>query len=147
MITIRLYTPQDKNAIFSLLDLNTPKYFAPEEKDDLVHYLENEIEHYFVAELNNEIVGSGGINFKGTDSKGYLSWDFVNPEVQGQGIGTKLVQHRVDFLSSRPNISSIIVRTSQLVYPFYEKCGFETITKKKDYWAEGYDLYEMQYAR
>lgn len=147
MITIRPYTPTDKQAIHALFQLNTPKYFSPEEEKDLDFYLENEIEHYFVVELNQEIVGGGGINFKGSKTTAYLSWDFVNPKKQGEGIGTALVNHRVQLLLEMKNVSTIIVRTSQLVFPFYEKCGFDVIKKEVDYWAKGYDLYEMEYEK
>ena len=45
------------------------------------------------------------------------------------------------------SVQTLIVRTSQLVYRFYEKQGFELEKVVKDYWAEGYDLYLMRYTK
>jgi len=45
---IRPYTSSDKEIILNLLSANSPLYFAEEEKSDLEHYLDKEIEDYFV---------------------------------------------------------------------------------------------------
>ena len=42
-ITIRAYKSKDKNTLMHLLALNTPKYFAAEEKLDFDYYLDKEI--------------------------------------------------------------------------------------------------------
>jgi hypothetical protein len=36
------------------------------------------------------------------------------------------------------------VRTTQLVYPFYQKLGFEIRKSEPDFWAPGFDLVEME---
>lgn len=143
-VVIRKYRVSDKLEVINLLKQNTPKYFAPEEEKDLIYYLENEIEDYFVTETNNELIGAGGINLKGTISTGYISWDFIHPDHQGKGIGSLLLKHRIKILKENSAVEKIIVRTTQHVFKFYEKCGFQLIEKTKDYWAEGFDLYEME---
>jgi hypothetical protein len=62
-IYIRAYIPSDETALLQILKLNIPAYFAETEINDLKAYLNTEVERYFVVELNNQIVGSGGINF------------------------------------------------------------------------------------
>ena len=95
--------------------------------------------------LDEKLVGCGGINFKENGAVGLLSWDFLNPQVQRMGVGTALLNHRIDILKSMPTVKKIKVRTSQHAYHFYEKGGFELIEKVEDYWAVGFDLYSMEY--
>ena len=69
----------------------------------------------------------------------------THPDYQGKSLGTKLLKHRIDKLNSIDGIQKITVRTSQVAYKFYEKQGFELFEIKKDYWAEGFDMYNMEY--
>ncbi len=144
-LIIRKYSDKDKIKVLDLLRTNTPKYFAPEEEKDLIYYLDNEIEEYYVLVFNNEIIGCGGINYKENHTIGYISWDFFHPNYQRQGYGSMILNYRINKLKGDNNIKQIIVRTTQLVYRFYEKNGFRLIEQAKDYWAKGYDLYKMEY--
>lgn len=142
---IRVYVPGDKQAVLELLRLNTPAYFAPEEESALMYYLDHEIEQYFVLEANNKVVGCGGINFAENKTVGKISWDIIHPGLQGKGFGSLLLNHRLDILKSTNGIKRITVRTSQVAYRFYERSGFVLTEKVKDYWAEGFDLYSMEW--
>jgi [ribosomal protein S18]-alanine N-acetyltransferase len=145
VFTIREYNYEDKTSLVDLLELNIPKYFAPEEKADFNYYLDHERELYYVLLFNDKIVGGGGINFADDHTTGKISWDILHPDYQGKSLGTKLLKHRINKILSFENILKITVRTSQLAYRFYEKQGFELFEKVKDFWAEGFDLYHMQY--
>lgn len=144
-VFIRAYKDHDKDSILNLLKLNTPKYFAPEEEKDLIYYLENEIEFYFVMEFENEIIGCGGFNFSDDRSIGKISWDIIHPGFQGKSLGSLLLNYRIKKLKQFIGLETITVRTSQHVYQFYEKSGFILVDKVKDYWAKGFDLYKMEY--
>jgi len=60
-VLIKEYKNSDKVEVVNLLKLNTPAYFSPEEKKGLIYYLDNEIEKYYVIEVDNRIIGCGGI--------------------------------------------------------------------------------------
>lgn len=144
-VTIRPYRPADQARVIETMRLNVPVFFAESEVHDLQQYLENEIETYFVAEVGGVIVGAGGINTDYPNKTGKISWDFIDPAFQGKGVGRQLLQHRIRILQATEHIETISVRTSQAAYRFYEKNGFVLKNTAKDYWAEGLDLYEMQY--
>ena len=146
-LEIRAYKYSDKDVVINILRQNTPQYFSPEEEKDLVYYLDNEIDFYFVLELNDEIVGCGGINYADNKTTGKISWDLLDPNFQRKGLGTILLNHRIDLLKNDKEIKKIIVRTSQIVYKFYEKSDFKLFEIVKDYWAEGFDLYNMEYSK
>ena len=144
---IRAYKGEDKESVLNLLRLNTPMYFSSEEEKDLIHYLNNEIEFYFVMEVDNAIIGSGGYNFSGDFTNGKISWDILHPDFQGKSFGSLLLNYRIEKLKKYKDLQTITVRTSQLAYKFYEKSGFKLDEKVKDYWAKGFDLYKMKYIK
>ncbi len=144
-VFIREFKEEDESNVLELFRLNTPTFFSPNEEEDLIFYLNNEIEKYFVVLLDEKLLGCGGINFKENGALGLLSWDFLHPHYQRMGVGTVLLNHRINILKSIPTVKKIRVRTSQQAYSFYEKSGFELVEKIKDYWADGFDLYSMEY--
>lgn len=142
---IRAYTDTDKKEVVQLLRLNIPTYFAPAEEADFIDYLENKKEEYFVMVIDNQIIGCGGINLLEDGKIGRISWDMLHPKYQKKGLGTVLLQYRIQKLLDKEGVEKIVVRTSQISYGFYQKNGFELKEIQKDYWAEGYDLYVMEY--
>ncbi|MDO6517862.1 GNAT family N-acetyltransferase [Zobellia uliginosa] len=141
---IRKYSNKDKPKIIELLRKNTPAFFAPSEEADFVNYLDHEVEDYFVYEEDARIIGAGGINYFPKLKLARISWDIIAPNSQGKGVGRKLAQHRLHHLKERKNIELIVVRTTQLAHKFYEKMGFELEKTEKDFWAKGFDLYQMK---
>lgn len=140
---IREYIDTDKDAVLELLRLNTPAYFSPEEEKDFIGYLADEIEKYYVVELDGTIVACAGFNLSEDKTVAMLSWDMVHPEYQGKGVGFALTKFRIERMKEIEGVKTISVRTSQFVYPFYEKFGLILREVKKDYWAEGYDMYRL----
>lgn len=140
---IRKYEASDKESVLNLLKLNTPAYFSPAEEKDLIYYLENELEEYYVVEIDNNIVGAGGFNLMEKQTLVAISWDFIHPDFHRKGIGTALTLYRIDKIRKIKSVETISVRTSQLVYKFYEKLGFKLQETIKDYWDKGFDMYRL----
>jgi ribosomal protein S18 acetylase RimI-like enzyme len=141
---IRPYEKSDKAGVINLFLLNTPNYFSQEEEDGLIYFLENERVQYYVVSINKEIVGCGGYNFSEDKSTGIICWDIVHPNFQGKSIGRNLLNYRITQIKNVKSIRKITVRTSQLVYRFYEKHGFVLLEIVPDYWSKGFDLYRME---
>ena len=144
-MTIRPYSAADMENVLHVLRLNTPRYFAPSEEGDLVHYLDHHAQHYFVVESGGEVLGCGGFNFSDDGTVGKISWDIFHPDHQGKGLGSALTRYRIERLKEYDAVRIISVRTSQVAYQFYEKFGFRLREVVKDYWAEGFDLYRMEF--
>lgn len=144
-IVIREYLTTDKEVVINLIKLNTPNFFAKEEVNDLSNYLDKGIELYYVLLVDGKVVGCGGINFAEKRTIGKISWDIMHPDYQGKSLGKKLLRYRIEVLKAIPSIKKITVRTSQLAYKFYEKQGFTLNEIKRNYWADGFDMYSMQY--
>ena len=140
---IRAYHSKDKPILLELIQLNTPAYFSESEWADFSNYLDHERADYFVILAEQQIVGCGGINYEEEGTLGILSWDMIHPNLHGKGLGRSLVEHRLQLLRSQPPIIKVKVRTSQFTNQFYAKFGFELQKVVKDYWAPGYDLYDM----
>lgn len=141
---IRPYRASDRAELIALLRLNIPQSFAPTEEQDFTDYLDQHLESYFVVEEAGQLIGAGGINYLPDKLEARISWDFIHPQFQGRGIGKKLTQFRIAEVKKDPNIHSIVVRTSQLAYAFYQKLGFRLEKIEKNYWADGFDLYAMK---
>jgi len=142
-LSIRKYIDLDKDSVIQLLRLNTPKFFAWNEEADLIYYLENHAHDFYLLKVGKKLLACGGINFNDAEGIAKISWDIVDPEYQGKGYGSKLLNFRITEIQKLLHIKKITVRTSQLVYPYYERFGFQLIRVEKDYWAIGFDLYQM----
>ncbi len=142
---IREYIDSDKPEVLNLLLSNMPKYFDSKEAKDFEEYLDFKREKYYIVILDNTIIGAGGINYFPEERTARLSWDIIHLGYQGRGIGRNLAEYRIKQIKINGNIGSIVVRTTQLVYHFYQKLGFVLEKTEKDYWAIGFDLYYMTY--
>lgn len=141
MYTIEQYNDKDRQALIAIFRLNVPVYFAAEEEQDLIMFLDNHAHDFYVCKQDGHLLGCGGHNMK--EDLGILSWYMVHPQHQGTGIGSQLVERNLKELITK-GYKKIRVRTSQHACKFYEKFGFTLMRIEKNFWAEGLDLYEME---
>ncbi|HZF63296.1 MAG TPA: GNAT family N-acetyltransferase [Chitinophagaceae bacterium] len=90
-----------------------------------------------MVEWVERVICCGGFNFSEEGAKAKISWDILHPDYQRKGVGSKLLQFRIHKLKEIETVKNISVRTSQLVFQFYEKHGFELKEVVKNYWAGG----------
>ena len=140
---IRLFEEQDKVPLVKILKMNIPQYFHPSEEQDYIDYFSEHLEEYYVAVENEQVIGGGGINYLYDEEVARISWDLIHPDFQGRGIGKEILRYRIEQIKKKEGIGKIVVRTSQLAYRFYQKSGFQLEKVEKDFWAKGFDLYEM----
>ncbi|SFJ78481.1 GNAT family N-acetyltransferase [Myroides guanonis] len=143
-MNIREYQVNDESILLDVLSLLIPEYFAKSELLDFKAYLQNELEYYYVVEIEDKIVGAGGFNVLEERNVVRISWDFVHTDFRGYGIGNRLISFRLNLIKELLPNFKVEVRTSQMAYLFYQKHGFKLKEVIVNYWAEGFDLYAME---
>lgn len=138
------YQPERERACLSIFDSNTPQYFAPQEKDKFIAFLNRPNKLYFVVtSAKDEVVACGGYNFNDDKTLAWLRWDMVLSSVHQHGLGTYLTLGRMALICDEKQTESIHVGTSQHTYPFYEKMGFEIYRVTKNGIAPEIDEYRL----
>lgn len=106
----------------------------------------NKNSHLYVATLKGEVVGCGAIaNLLDRDSESVLLNTFVKPELQGKGIGSKIVkvleEDEYFLMAKRVEVSSTITACN-----FYKNLGYEHKYNLKELDKEGhYKLEKFRY--
>lgn len=129
--------------MIEIFDLNVPAAFAPAERVDYEQFLDKLPILYFVYETDKgEIVAGAGLGIDTSTKSAVIAWDLIHPDHQRVGIGGAMARHRLQKAQSA-GMQQLEVRTSQMAYGFYERVGLTLNHVTKDYWAPGYDLYQM----
>lgn len=106
--------------------------WADPETDFLYEQFQDMRTQYFVAVLNDEIVGGAGIGFlKGYNDICELQKMYLKPHARGQGIAGQLMQRCVAFATAK-NFSQIYLETMtalSIAVAFYENNGFVFLDK------------------
>ena len=97
---------------------------------------------YYVIEVAGKVVACGGVAIEGDAA--HLCWGLVHPDWHGRGLGTKLVEHRLDWARSQPALKVVELYTSQKRVGFYERFGFKTIEVTKDGFGPAFDRHYME---
>lgn len=110
-----------------------PDFYAPAVVEDCVsnalspEALRNRISwtHFYVAKIDGKIVGCGAIGpFWGSETESSLFTIYVDPEMQGKGIGKKIIEVlENDEWAKRAK--RIQIPAAIPAIPFYKKCGYE----------------------
>ncbi len=141
---MRPYNNSDKEQLIEIFNLNIPEFFDSKELNEYIGYLEIMGDTYLAIEFESKLIGGVGYEIRESDKSGRINWIFVHPDFSGLGHGKRAVEHCLKILKTDPKVESLIIRTSQHAYKFFEKLGYHIINTEKDYWANGLDLYLME---
>lgn len=146
---IRPYDPGDLESVVAVFRSNIPKYFGPGEEQGLRDFLFNERRgHYYVIEVEGEVVGCGGTALNDTEPPTVsLCWGMVREDHLGTGLGKKLTEFRIDLAGEKFGRVPITVSTSQHTKGFYEKFGFRTTEHTPNGFGPGIDICKMRLDR
>ena len=139
------YEPFYKDDCVKIFESNMPKFFATEERQLFIDFLDNDIEgNYYVVKKDGEIVACGGIFLDKRDNEAGLSWGMVHAGHHKKGIGKIFTEYRIVRLKEVYPDHTWKVDTSQHTAGFYLKRGFKTIEVIPDGFAKGLDKYVMK---
>lgn len=128
MITVRLATSQDLDAVIAAKKKVTPAEPLYTEVEQVI--AENiQAERLYVAETENgEVAGFGMFHIIWGDTA-MLALLKVDPDHQGQGVGSQILKAVQDDVASRgyENLLSSTEKINELSQKFHAKSGFEEI--------------------
>ena len=142
-MNLRPYTPDDLESVVSIFRSNIPKYFGSGEEPGLRNFLATRTEHYFVGEIDGEIVAAGGIA-RNEDETVSLCWGMVRDDHLGTGLGRILTEFRVALTVEQFGSLPLVVSTSQHTQGFYERFGFRLTEHTPDGFGPGIDICKMR---
>jgi N-acetylglutamate synthase-like GNAT family acetyltransferase len=123
-VHLRPYTPDDKEACLSLLDSNTPRFFAPHERDEFDPFLNNPGDRYWVVEDGaGTVIGCSGYWIVPETPVALITWTMVARSWHGRGVGRWLLLTCLHHLCRMPAVQTVRLETSQHVTGFYEQVG------------------------
>lgn len=117
-----------------LSDIESIRSLQPTGWDDITNSFRFYCSHSFcypvVALAHDQIVGvaTGILNIKA----GWLAHIIVSENHRGQGIGSHLTQHIIDYLHQH-GCETLLLIATELGEPVYRKCGFELVTEYQFY--------------
>jgi len=146
--TLRAFSNSDRDACLAVFDANVPDAFSESERDEFAGFLDDLPGPYLVMEDGaGAVIGCGGHAFEADGMTASLCWGMVRPERQGEGLGLKLLQARVEAAISDPRTRAIRLATTVPVSGFFERSGFTVVERTPDGFAPGLDSVEMRWER
>lgn len=140
MLVIRPIEKQDDGAISEIINQVGREFgaigdgFGPSDAEVLAmseHYLSEQGARYFVAELNNQVIGGGGIAALNNEGVCELRKLFMLPEARGKGVGGKLVTACLDYAQQQGYKACYLdtLKTMTGAIHLYQQFGFEPLNE------------------
>lgn len=142
----RSYRASDQERIVKIFESNCPKYFDPNDKDDLIDFLKNWTnEDYLVVIINGNIIGCGGHYVK--EDRFGIAWVMFERGSIGHRNLLKTSEQfygKIEENIRKENlILPIKVNTTQLMEKLFNRYGFKTYEIIEGGFGKGLDEYKM----
>ena len=136
------YTPSKFEGCLELFELNSPAYFAEEERKDYRKFLEHERDIYLLGYQNNSLVCCFGITEHNIDLCS-LDWIMVHPSRHKSGFGNEMMSYFINYAKEK-NKKTALISTSQHANNFFEKYGAREIAFIENGWGRGMHKINMR---
>lgn len=142
MAGFRDYQESDHAACMAIFDANCPEFFAPNEREDYLGFLEANAPGYKVCVANAGVKGAFGV-FPVRGGVVCLNWILLDPDVQGLGIGSSIMAEVLDTARSL-RAHTVQIAASHKSAPFFEKFGARAVETIEHGWGEGMHRVDME---
>ena len=140
-VLFRDYRPDDQSDCLAIFDANTPEFFAPNERQDYLDFLQGDTQGYQLCVVTQGLVGAFGVFSVGAGDVS-LNWIMLDPAAQGLGIGSKIMGQVVETARAL-GASRVSIAASHKSAPFFEKFGADTQRLVQDGWGPGMHRVDM----
>jgi ribosomal protein S18 acetylase RimI-like enzyme len=142
---IRSYAPADREICLKIFRSNVPGYFAASDEPEFARFLDGKIGSLWVVVDNGVIVACGGVALEHPEAGiGTLCWGVVAADKHRHGIGSALLQHRINYVATeQPATRLLRVNTTQLAQGFFERHGFAAMQVVAGGYGAGLDRVVM----
>ena len=141
-VEFRPYHAADRAACLSIFDANCPAFFAPNERDDYLEFLDQCGGGYELCIADQEPAGAFGVFAEGP-ANARLNWIMIHPNAQGSGIGSQMMA-RARQLADSMQAGCLEIAASHRSAPFFERFGARQLSFTPDGWGAGMHRVDMQ---
>ena len=83
--------------------------------------------YHLICVSDNEVIACGRLHFN-TDFEAQIRYMAVNNNLQGMGIGRKIIEH-LEKYALEQGVKKIVLHARDHVIKFYEKSGYQVVRK------------------
>lgn len=141
-IRIKPFSAIDKPSCLAIFRDNVPDYFAANEEQDFIHFLNQPQPHYYVVCQGNEVVGCFGITEIQPGTSARVSWIMLARNQQGAGIGRAMVEKCIA-IAKENNVQQLHIAASHKSERFFKKFGAKSQKVTPDGWGQGMHRVDM----
>ncbi|MGI8405477.1 MAG: GNAT family N-acetyltransferase [Thermomicrobiales bacterium] len=145
-IQVVMYRVTDWEGCMHVFDSNTPTFFAPHERATFVTFLTTLPGPFWVARdvRSRAVIGCGGVSLTDEGRTAWLRWGMVHAARHNEGIGTQLLQTRLEWIHRQPTIMRVRIATTEQVRGFFERMGFAVVAVSVDGFGRGASRYDLE---
>lgn len=140
---IRTYRSGDRDGCLGVFDSNVPEDFRLQERGEFSEFLGALPGPYWVVEEDGVVIGCGGVAIEPDGVTATLCWGMVRRDRQGEGLGQRLGELRLEWARGKKGLRRVAAHTSQRTQGFFERLGFRPIHVAPDGIAPGLDAVAM----
>lgn len=141
-IQFKPYDAADLTPCLEIFDANCPQFFAANERDDYLQFLSSAPIGYELCWLQDRCAGAYGLSPRG-EGRASLNWIMIRSDVQGEGIGTAIMQ-RMMATARDASVAVIDIAASHKSAAFFSRFGAKSTNVEKNGWGAGMHRVDME---